>query len=57
MEKRGKKLKEKLHKEIKEEMIGFETTIIKAANTYTTNLYEDVKKQIRDIQTNLFLAL
>jgi translation initiation factor IF-2 len=57
VEKGGKKLKEELQKERKEEMIAFEATIVKAANTYATNLHEDVKKQIRDIQTNLSLAL
>jgi hypothetical protein len=57
VEKGGKKLKEDLQKERKEEMIAFEATIVKAANTYATNLHEDVKKQIRDIQTNLSLAL
>ena len=57
VEKGGKKLREELHKERKEEMAVFETTIVKVANTYATNLHEDVKKQIRDIQTNLSLAL
>jgi hypothetical protein len=57
MEKGGKKLKKELQKETKEEMVAFEATIVKAANTYATNLHEDVKKQIRDIQTNLSLAL
>ena len=57
MEKDGKKLEEELQKERKEEMIAFETTIVKAANTYATNLHEDVKKQIRDIQINLSFAL
>ena len=57
VEKGGKKLKEELQKERKEEMIAFEATIVKAENTYATNLHEDVKKQIRDIQTNLSLTL
>ena len=57
VEKGGKKLRKELQKERKEEMVAFETTIVKAANIYGTNLREDVKKQIRDIQMNLSLAL
>jgi DNA repair photolyase len=57
VEKGSKKLKKELQKERKEEMVAFEASIVKAANTYATNLHEDVKKQIRDIQNNLSLAL
>ena len=57
VEKGGKKLREEIQKERQVEMAAFETTIVKAANAYATNLHEDVKKQIRDIQTNLSLAL
>ena len=57
VEKGGKKLKDELQKERKEEMIAFEATIVKTTNTYATNLHDDVKKQIKDIQTNLSLTL
>ena len=57
VEKGGKKLKKELQKERKEEMVAFEATIVKVANSHATNLHEDVKRQIRDIQTNLSLAL